>query len=229
MPTNRVVKQHMAAFCDRHHLATPTWKDNDVWGAGARTMAWRVSDHAGLHQSDQRTQALVDLLLPPNVHLEFRRAMARGYDSLMGVKEGSPKQREIAAFCGLSWTQPWCAEGHWYVAKHICHFNGPTPSNVAFVPAMELYAQRNHIIVPHRALWLPGMSCTFVWDYQHYVGSGDHIGTIDEVKPEGAHVSYIHTDEANAGGSGPDAVRRELRTWEQINVVFDLSRLQKEN
>jgi len=225
--SNKLVKEKMAAYIKRHDIAEHLWADNDQWGNGAQTNAWRVSTHAGLHPSAQKTQALCDLLLPPNVHQEFRQAMARGYDSLMGVKEGSAKQREIAAFCGLDWHEPWCAEGHWYVARKLCHFNGPPPSNPAYVPAMELYAQRNHIIVPHRDLWLPGMSCTFVWDYAHYVGSGDHIGTIDEVKPEGAHVSYIHTDEANAGGAGPDAVRREFRSFEQINVVFDLARLQK--
>ena len=226
MHSNRQVKAAMRVYLARHSIPEHPMLDNDAWGNGAQTNAWRVSTHAGLHPSTQKTTQLVNHLFPPDVHAAFRAAMAKGYDELIGVTEGSAKQREICAFCGLDWHEPWCAMGHWYVAKHICHFNGPTPSNVAYVPAMELYAQREHIIVPHRALWLPGMSCTFVWDYAHYVGSGDHIGTIDEVKPEGAHVRYIHTDEANAGGAGPDAVRREFRSWDQVNVVFDLARLQ---
>ena len=225
--SNLQVKKALAAYCEKHEIPVPPFEPAATWDHGAGVMAWRVSGHAGLHQSARRTTALMNLLFPPNVHTRFRAAMARGYDSLIGVTEGSAKQREIATFCGLAWTQPWCAAGHWYVAKHICGFNGPTPSNVAYVPTMELYAQRYHIIVPHQSLWLPGMSCTFVWDGQHYVGSGDHIGTIDEVKAEGAHITYIHTDEANASGPGGDAVRRDFRPLDEINVVFDLSRLQK--
>ena len=226
MQDNKRVKEAMVAYLRLHRLPVPAWVDNERWGHGAQVCAWRVSTHAGLHPSADKTQQLCNLLFPPNVHQKFRAAMARGYDSLLGITEGSAKQRAIAAFCGLDWHDPWCAETHWYVAKKLCGFNGPTPSNVAFVPAMELYAQKYHLIVPHTALWLPGMSVTFVWDYQHYVGSGDHIGTIDEVKPDGAHVTYIHTDEANAGGAGADAVRKEFRALDQINVVFDMARLQ---
>ena len=223
MLSNRAVKVAMAKYMDRHQLPVHAWLENDNWGEGAKTNAWRVSTHAGLHPSTAKTAQLVAFLFPLDVHQRFRQAMAKGYDALIGVTEGSAKHREICAFAGISVYDAWCAAAHWYVAKHLCHFDGPSPSNHNYVPAMELYAQRYHIIVPHRALWLPGMTCTFVWDYAHYVGSGDHIGTIDAVKPEGAHVSYVHTDEANAS----DAVRHELRSFEQINVVFDMSRLQK--
>ena len=227
MQTNLEVKRALAKYSELHHIPVPDWGDNDLWGGNARVMAWRVSTHAGLHPSDQKTQELCDLLFPSDVHDIFLKKMAKGYDSLLGVTEGSAKQREIAAFCGISWTQPWCAAGHWFVAKKLCGFNGPTPSNVAYVPTMELWAQRYHILVPHQSLWLPGMSCTFVWDYAKYVGSGDHIGIIDEVRPEGAHVRYIHTDEANASGPGGDAVRRDFRAVYQISCVFDMGRLQK--
>jgi hypothetical protein len=164
---------------------------------------------------------------PPKPQPQFRARMVHAYDSLLGVKEGSAKQQEIAAFCHIAASEPWCAAGFWYAAKHEAGYNGPAPDNVAYVPTWEVFARAHNLIVPDSQA-APGMGVTFVWDGAKYVGSGDHIGMIREVGPAGHVVdSAPTTEEANAGGPGGDAVRRELRPWSCINLVFDLGRLQK--
>ena len=229
MPTNEAVKVALAAYCAKHDLPIPAWVKNAVWGDGAKVMAWRVSTHAGLHPSTQKTDALCNLLLPPNVHTEFRAAVLKGYNGLLGVKEGSGKQKEIAAFCGLSSREPWCAETAWYVAKHEAGYNGAErPENIAYVPSWEMFARAHNLLVPN-GQWLPGMFVTFVWDYAKYVGSGDHIGIIADSDATGHRVlANPRTEEGNAGGpGGVDAVIATHRSASVINCVIDLARLQR--
>ena len=227
MQDNRTVKAAMAAYLERHHVPAPRYLHNQAWGNGAKLLAWRTSTHAGMHPSTEKTQALCNLLFPPNAHTLFRSRLVHAYDALMGTKEGSATQRAIAKFCGLSAREPWCAETFWYASKAKAGYDGPHPDNIAYVPSWELFARKMGLIVPE-SLAAPGMGVTFVWDYAKYVGSGDHIGIIRETGPKGHVIDYSPiTEEGNTGGSGGDAVRRETRSWAQVNVVFDLARLQK--
>ena len=228
MVSNKDCKEHMAAYLKKHNVPVHPWVDNDSWGEGAQVNAWRVSTHAHLHPSAQKTLALVNLLFPPDAHQLFRRRLESAYDALLGTKEGSAKQKAIAAYCGLSDREPWCAETFTYAA-HEAGYAGPWPSNRAYVPAWEMFARAHDLIVP-RSSWLPGMGITFVWDFKHYVGSGDHIGCLSDDGEHGVHIKYgtnVPTDEGNAGGPGGDAVRSEVRPIECVNVVFDLARLVK--
>jgi hypothetical protein len=217
----------MAAYLAKHKVPVPRYVKNEAWGDGARLLAWRTSTHAGLHPSTAKTQALCNLLFPPDVHQLFRRRLESAYDALLGTKEGSAAQIAIARFCGLSAREPWCAETFWTAAKRDAGYNGERPGNVAYVPAWELFARAHDLIVPNRSEWLPGMGVTFVWDFAKYVGSGDHIGILGEPTDVGHNIKFgTVTHEGNAGGAGTDAVRQEVRPYSCINVVFDLARLQ---
>ena len=229
MNTNAEVKKALAAYCEVHYIPVPAWTPTEAWGTGARTMAWRVSTHAGLHPSDLKTQALCDLLFPPDSREKFRRRLESAYDALLGTKEGSAAQLAIARFCGLSAREPWCAETFWTCAKRDAGYNGPRPENIAYVPLWELFAKAHSIIVPNRSLWLPGMGVTFAWtSAAHYVGGGNHIGILGEPSDLGHNIKFgVVTHEGNAGGPGGDAVRQEVRPYSCISVVFDLARLQK--
>ena len=226
MQTNLQTKEAMAKYLALHHVPVAKWARTEAWGSAAQTNAWRVSTHAGLHPSTQKTQMLCNLLFPLNVHQQFRARMESAYDALLGTKEGSATQKAIAQFCGLSDREPWCAETFWYCAKAKAGYNGPRPDNIAYVPSWEMFAKAHDLIVP-RSSWLPGMGVTFVWDYARYVGSGDHIGVLGEPTDVGHSITYgTVTHEGNAGGPGGDAVRQEVRPYSVINLVFDLSRLQ---
>ena len=229
------LKHRMKEYAAVHGLTVPPGfaPERDSWGEPAKTLAWRVSGHLREHGAQTnlahttRAEELWDFFYPPSAAQTFRKAMVRGYDVLNGVQEGSKKHAEICAYVGLSVHDPWCAGGHWYVAKKLAHFNGPTPANVNYVPTMELYAKLRDIIRGFDQTWLPGMSVTFCWDRVRRIGAGDHIGIIDQVKPKGVVLRYVRTDEANAGSAGPDSVRECEREWRQINCVFDLARLQR--
>lgn len=224
------LKHELRDAAKRHELTVPPGfaADRDSWGEPARTLAWRVSGHlrdahgkqAVLAHSAQAPE-LWEYFFPDTAAQTFRAAMERGYDSLIGVREGSAKHAEIVKYVGLSRTDPWCAGGHWYVAKKLARFNGPTPANVNYVPTVELYARQHGIIRGFDQTWLPGMSVTFCWDRVRRIGAGDHIGIIDQVKPRGVVLRTVATDEANAS----DMVRDCEREWSQINCVFDLARL----
>lgn len=229
------LKRRMQAFATEHALKFPDAPegfnaDKATWGPGAKIMAWRITGHLRDEHGKQATLAhttraseLWDFWHPDSPATVFREAMERGYDSLIGVREGSAKHAEICRFTGLSVRDPWCAGGHWYVAKKLARFNGPTPANVNYVPTMELYAQKHGIIRGFDETWLPGMSVTFCWDGIRRIGAGDHIGMIDQVKAKGVVLRTVHTDEANAS----DMVRDCERAWQQVNCVFDMGRLQK--
>lgn len=229
------LKARMQTFAVEHELKFPDAPEGfnpekDQWGPGAKIMAWRITGHLReehSHQADlaqsTRPEVLWEHFFPDTAAEKFRKRMESGYDSLIGVREGSAKHLEIVRFTGLTRYDPWCASGHWYVAKKLAKFNGPQPVNVNWVPAMELYAQAHKIIRGFDETWLPGMSVTFCWDTVRRVGKGDHIGIIDQIKPQGVKLRTIATDEANAS----DMVRDCERAWQQINCVFDLARLQK--
>jgi len=230
------LKHTLRDYATHHGLTIPAGfaEDADSWGTPAQRLAWRVSGHLREHGKQSiiaqttRAEELQDYFYPPSPAVEFRAAMVRAYDVLNGVQEGSRKHAEICAYVGLSVHDPWCAGGHWYAAKKLAHFNGPTPANVNYVPTMENYAQAPRSRRGRDQTWLPGMSVTFRWDGVRGVGTGHHIGIIDAVKPAGVSVRYVRTDEANAGGgSGPDRVLEMTRAFALVNCVFDLARLQR--
>lgn len=221
------LKHRMKAYAVDHHLEIPPGfdPDTDVFGDGAKKLAWRVSGdlvaHKRMKSQTDRPQPLWDFFFPQATPSAFRSRLVHAYDHLNGVTYGSTRQREIAAFCGIPWTLPWCAATFWFAAKHEAGYNGPHAENVAFVPSWETFAQAHGLIVPFRAA-LPGMAVTFCWDGRRYVGSGDHIGIIDEPSTYGSKLT-VATDEGNASG----AVRQETRYWSNINLVFDIAKLQK--
>jgi hypothetical protein len=226
------LKARMRKFADDHDLTVPPGfkADTDWWGESAKTLAWRCSGHLRDEHNKQavlahttRASELWPYFYPDTAAEMFRNAMERGYASLIGVREGSAKHAEICRYVGLSTADPWCAGGHWYVAAKLAHFDGPRPANVNWVPTMENYAQAHGIIRGFDRTWLPGMSVTFCWDETRKIGTGDHIGIIDQVKAKGVRLKTIATDEANAS----NMVRDCERAWGQINCVFDLARLQK--
>jgi cell wall-associated NlpC family hydrolase len=147
--------------------------------------------------------------------------MVAHYQSLLGVSTGSATQRAVEAFAGEARDAPWCASFFWYVTSKLSGYNGPRPSNVAYVPAWEDFARARGILRSRRNA-LPGMAVTFVWQGPHGVGRGDHIGII--LKPGLLTQSVLFTDEGNAGS--PGRVRQETRYWWQVNTVFDLAQLQ---
>ena len=232
MPSNIRVAKAMIEYAKKHKLAVPKLSlTNPLWGKGKRTLAWRVSAHAfGEKQaSAQKTGRLCSLLFPLTPAQKCRARIVAGYHSILGAVEGGATQRAIAKFCGLSRLEPWCAETLTYVLKHLAAYNGPMPDNPYFVPSWELFAKAHGIIVPFRK-GLPGMVITFKWNGQRQVGTGDHIGVLVKRTWTKAHILVNpRTSEGNAGSPVGDAVIVTTRYWYQVNTIFDVARLQKEN
>jgi hypothetical protein len=95
------------------------------------------------------------------------------------------------------------------------------------VKSWELFAEEHGLIVKF-ANALPGMGVTYVWDGKRGVGNGDHIGTIVKT----GIVRHVIQEnplaaEGNTGGPAGDMVAEKTRYWWQINVIFDLAKLQK--
>lgn len=229
MQSNTTVAKKMVEYLEKHDLTVPALSTtNPYWGKGKKQAAWRVTTHAEMHPATQKTQQLCDFLFPLTPAQKLRRGIVAGYKSLVGVREGSAKQKAIAAFCGLSWTQPWCAETAWYVLRHEAGFAGNGPANRAYVPSWELWAKSKGLLVDHSKA-LAGMYITFRWDGGKGVGTGNHIGIITQPGLMRHTVQFsVGTTEGNTGGySGVDGVYTEKRWWYQTNCIIDPARLQK--
>ena len=216
------LKWKLRKWLRRHHIAEVPKMNPAIprWGKNAQLLSLTVCG--------SRDKAMLAAKLAETTPAsKLRAGIVKGYQSIMGAKEGGAIQRAIARFCGISAREPWCAETFWYVAKKLAGYNGPAPDNIAFVPAWELFAKAKGIIVAPRYA-LPGMGCTFVWSGPKGVGRGMHIGTLVKTGIVRHVIRFSPiTDEGNAGGAGGDAVREVTRFWYQINVCFDLGRLQK--
>ena len=220
------LKRQMRDYAVKRGLKLPrVIYSSPVWGKGAQGLAWRVSGDLNTHgRKVAQGTAAAPLWLyfnPPTPAEHLRERLVHAYDSLNGVTYGSVKQKEISKFAGLPWTLPWCAMTFWYAAKHMAGYNGPGAANIAYVPSWELFAQNRKLIVPFRKA-KPGMAVTFVWDGKRQIGTGDHIGIIDQ-KSTFSISAVVATDEGNAGG----AVGQHSRYWWQINTIFDIAKLQK--
>lgn len=229
MQPNIAAAKAMIAYAKKHNLTVPRLSTvNPAWGRGKKQLAWRVSGHAfgAKNAATQKTQTLCDILFPLTPAQKIRRAIVAGYNSIMGAKEGGAIQKAIAAFNHISDREPWCAETWWYVLRKLAGFNGPPPSNTAYVPTIELWAQAHGIIVKFSDA-LAGMSVTFCWDGKRQVGGGDHIGTLVKTGILKHTISYNPRVAAGNASGSPDAVKVETFYWWQINVIFDPARLQK--
>jgi len=212
------VKWALRKYLRRHHITEQPKMNPAIptWGKAAKANAKRICGSTEM----TACWAKVNEVTPAS---RLRNGIVHGYHSIMGAMQGGSVQRAIAAFCGLSDRQPWCAETFWYVAKHLAGYNGPRPENIAFVPAWELFAEKHHILVAPRYA-LPGMGCTFVFTGSKGVGRGQHIGVLLKTGILRHKIAYNPT---TAEGNASDAVRTETRYWWQINTVFDIGRLQK--
>ena len=222
------LKKEMRAYAVKHGIVEkPRMILVARWGKAARQLAWRVSGHMHPTQQSDARGVLWAMFHPPSPAAALRQRIVAGYLSILGAKEGGTVQHAIAKFCGIPARLPWCAETFWYVCKSLAGYNGPRPLYIESVKSWELFAEEHGLIVKFTNA-LPGMAVTYVWDGKRGVGNGDHIGTIVKTGIV-RHVIQENPLAAEGNTSGPagDLVAEKTRYWWQINVIFDLAKLQK--
>ena len=170
------LKYAMRAYARKHGLEVPKGytPSSPVWGKGAKTLAWRITGHAGRHES---TSAVVvaDILFPKTlgqkiaeVALSQRGVHEDPYGSNDGVRV-----REYQKVTG-AFKQAWCASFvSWCVRR--AGYNGPLPSSPAWVPSWAPFrpvARRNLKPGDYVCLWHSGHIEVFIsWKIRYVLAN----------------------------------------------------------
>ena len=189
----------MLDYARRHKLDIPKVSTTvNFWGAGKRTLAWRVSGHLHSHhkpvpQSAQRTPQLVHHFFPATMSDKIA-AQAR-----LAVANRT-SQHTVQSWYGMG-DVPWCAETWSYIKAKA----GSATPKFAYVPAILEAAAHGDSGLALTGSPRPGDGVIFDWEKDHIA---DHIETL--LSKNGP---YIVTA---AGNSGVPYVVKRYRTTSNV-------------
>ena len=199
MPTNIALTRKMLEYARTHKLEIPkvSLKTN-FWGAGKRTLAWRVSGHLHSHgkpvpQSAQRTPQLVQFFFPATMSDKIA-AQAR-----IAVANRT-SEHTVQSWYGMG-DVPWCGET-WSYIKHRA---GSVTPKFAYVPAIREAAAQEHSGLDLTGSPRPGDGVIFDWQLDH---NPDHIETL--LSKKGPLITTA------AGNSGVPYVVKRYRTTSNV-------------